>query len=216
MNPASLALLLLTLCGLGAGDQDLALKLFPPNKVAPNLRTYTLADNYCYLLEHASARVSNKIFIDGGMAKFKIDDPASSGNKVGVADISGFTVALDLTADFTADRPLLRPISKKSGAVTSLSKAGLWTDGVDLWIQGGKFPAGPNISIWYQNPINMPQYEVWKLHDSADRWQFDNFKVEDGSVVQRTESGAGACTGKLCYWLGFGLAFLLYSSRADG
>jgi hypothetical protein len=50
----------------------------------------------------------------------------------------------------------------------------------------------------------LPKYGLWKVQGTKDGvWEEDTgFKVEAGSIVERTVSGAAACTGGKCYWVG--------------
>lgn len=191
-----LALVLLHPC---AGDQDLTLNLLPPNSVPPTLRSYNLLDNFCLLQQHASTRVGNLLLLDGGLAKYKI---TKDGISYGVADLNGFTVALDLAADFSTNTPPLKQLTKKPAAV--VSEHGMWTDGASVWIQGGVFDADyANSSAWYVETAMIPPYEIWVLHAGSERWEKETVRVQDGSVVERTAAGAGACSEDTCYWLGW-------------
>lgn len=176
--------------------------------VAPGSATndhYSLKENFCWLLAHTSVRVGDTIIIDGGMAKYKLQ---KDGQDKRVLDFNFETLELDLTRDFEVDdlRTPLSILVQRPANNYPTNRGGMWTDGKQVWVQGGHFYAKTpyyNTSHWFVQTENIPEYGIWKFSKENGWEQEKEYKVEDGSIIERTVSGAAACTNETCYWVGY-------------
>lgn len=213
MKPPNFAIILgllgLFLSAPCAGDEDASLALLSPTEAtAAGAGSYDLESNFCWLLAHSAARVGNSIIFDGGMAKYKV---TVNGIDYGVPDLNGYTMSLDLSKDFRLDdlNSRLTILAKKAGADAqwkdgySVNRGGMWTDGKDVWLQGGHFYTFVRYdnSTWHVDKAQIPAYEIWK-YSQGKGWQKEKFTVEFGRDIRRTVSGASACTSETCYWFG--------------
>jgi len=139
MNPPFLLFLLASVVVTVAAE---VLRLVSP----PDLRlthpdiTYSIKDQYCWILAHTAVRVGEHVYIDGGMAKYRV---MRDREPVGVCDLNGHTVKLSLEKDFDVDYPNLKLVAKKDPGVPVTTRGSLWVDGEDLLMQGGHFPDHP-------------------------------------------------------------------------
>ncbi|KAF8246020.1 hypothetical protein K440DRAFT_375705 [Wilcoxina mikolae CBS 423.85] len=205
----SIAILLsLTLCCLewttclGAVIYDTNDTLVAPGSVLD--ARYSLTRDFCWLLAHTSIRVGDTIIIDGGMAKYKIQ---KDGKDKRVLDFNFETLSLDLTQDFDVNDlgNTLNVLTERPANNPPTNRGGMWTDGVNVWVQGGHFYAKTpyyNTSRWFVKTEDIPPYGIWKFSKQNGWEQEKGYKVQDGSVVERTVSGAAACTNETCYWVG--------------
>jgi len=141
MNPPFLLFLLASVVATVAAE---VLRLVsPPDllRTHPDI-TYSIKDQsqYCWILAHTAVRVGEYVYIDGGMAKYRV---MRDQEPVGVCDLNGHTVRLSLEQDFDVDQPNLEVVATKGTGVPVTTRGSLWVDGEDLLIQGGHFPDHP-------------------------------------------------------------------------
>lgn len=198
--------LILGLC-FGALDD---LPLLSPDEVPQNLRSYSIVNNYCWLVAHMSGKIGSKIVIDGGTAKYRLKVNETD---VAVPDLNGHTVSLDLSRDFHVNEPKLTILATKTGNTTGnwttsdapvVNRGGMWVIGNDTIIQGGHFYTDNriNTSRWHVTKDAIPGYSMWRFTDATNKGKWHEETFHNGTEIIRTVSGASACTNESCYWLG--------------
>jgi len=205
------------LSGLCFGGQD-DWPILTPDMVPKDVPSYSIVDSYCWLLAHTSGLIRTDgnyhLVVDGGMAKYKLNLPENG--TVGVPDLNGYTVSVDLSKDFDVASPTLRILHTKKPPNTTehgkpidapvVNRGGMWVTDTDVILVGGHFNNDTlfDHSVWHVDKADIPEPTLWRFKNAKEEgnWKEEQYTVEKDNVIVRTVSGAATCGNDACYWLG--------------